>query len=43
VVEDVTVSQSAIEVDVLTDAGVHAKLRDALVTLVEFEPETVAA
>jgi NAD(P)H-dependent FMN reductase len=43
VVEDVTVSQSAIEVDVLTDADVLAKLQGAVATLVEFQPETVAA
>ena len=43
VVEDVTVSQSALEVDVLTDPAVLAKLHDAVVRLVEFQPETVAA
>jgi NAD(P)H-dependent FMN reductase len=43
VVEDVTVSQSAIEVDVLTDADVLDKLHRAIATLVEFQPETVAA
>jgi len=43
VVEDVTVSQSAIEVDVLTDPEVLAKLRDAVAKLADFEPETVAA
>ena len=37
VVEDVNVSQSSIDVDVLNDATVRAKLRDALVTLVEFD------
>ena len=39
VVEDVDVSQSSIDVDVLHDPTVEAKLRDALVTLVEFDPE----
>jgi len=43
VVEDVTVSQSAIEVDVLTDADVLDKLHRAITTLVDFRPETVAA
>ena len=43
VVEDVTVSQSAIEVDVLTDADVLAKLHGAVATLVDFQPEPVAA
>ena len=43
VVEDVTVSQSAIEIDVLTDVDVLAKLHGAVATLVEFQPETVAA
>ncbi|MDQ4053666.1 MAG: NAD(P)H-dependent oxidoreductase [Actinomycetota bacterium] len=43
VVEDVTVSQSAVEVDVLTDPEVLAKLHGAVVKLVDFEPETVAA
>jgi NAD(P)H-dependent FMN reductase len=43
VVEDVTVSQSAIEVDVLTDADVHAKLKNAVVKLVEHEPAFSAA
>ena len=43
VVEDVTVSQSAIEVDVLTDPDVIAKLNDAVAALVNFQPETVAA
>jgi len=43
VVEDVTVSQSAIEVDVLTDPEVLAKLHDAVAKLADFEPETVAA
>jgi NAD(P)H-dependent FMN reductase len=43
VVEDVTVSQSAIEVDVLTDADVLAKLNGAVAALVNFQPEIVAA
>jgi NAD(P)H-dependent FMN reductase len=43
VVEDVTVSQSAIEVDVLTDEDVLRKLHDAVARLVGFQPETVAA
>ena len=43
VVEDVTVSQSAIEVDPTTDADVRAKLLDALALLVEFAPEVSAA
>ena len=43
VLEDVTVSQPAVEVDVLTDPTVRAKLKDALVRLVEFEAEPSAA
>ncbi|GAA3674747.1 NAD(P)H-dependent oxidoreductase [Nocardioides ginsengisoli] len=43
VVEDVTVSQSALEVDVTTDADVRAKLLDALARLVDFTPEVSAA
>ncbi|TYL52154.1 NAD(P)H-dependent oxidoreductase [Nocardioides sp. BGMRC 2183] len=43
VVEDVTVSQSAIEVDPTTDPEVRAKLAAALVTLVEANAEVVAA
>ena len=43
VVEDVTVSQSAIEVDPTTDADVRAKLLDALTVLAQFEAETTAA
>ncbi len=43
VVEDVTVSQSSIDVDVLTDPEVLAKLRGAVTKLVEFQPETAAA
>lgn len=43
VVEDVTVSQSAIEVDPTTDAAVRAKLVDALARLTAFTPEASAA
>lgn len=43
VVEDVTVSQSAIDVDVLTDPEVLARLQAAVTTLVEFRPEVAAA
>jgi len=43
VVEDVTVSQSSIDVDVLGDTEVQARLDGALATLVGFAPETVAA
>ncbi len=43
VVEDVTVSQSAIEVDVLTDTEVLDRLHGAVAKLVDFQPETVAA
>ncbi|HYG93938.1 MAG TPA: NAD(P)H-dependent oxidoreductase [Nocardioides sp.] len=43
VVEDVTVSQSALEVDPLADPEVRAKLLRALVTLAEFQPEAAAA
>ncbi|AIY18336.1 NADPH-dependent FMN reductase [Pimelobacter simplex] len=43
VVEDVTVSQSAIDVDPTTDADVRAKLLDALTRLTEFTPEVSAA
>jgi NAD(P)H-dependent FMN reductase len=43
VVEDVTVSQSSIEVDVLTDPEVLGKLHDAVARLVDFQQETVAA
>lgn len=39
VVEDVNVSQSSIDVDVLHDPSVTAKLQDALRTLVDFDPE----
>jgi NAD(P)H-dependent FMN reductase len=43
VVEDVTVSQSSIDVDVLSDPEVLAKLHGAVTRLVEFEQETAAA
>jgi NAD(P)H-dependent FMN reductase len=43
VVEDVDVSQTSIDVDVLHDPQVRERLRDALVTLVEFDPQAVAA
>ncbi|WP_436699272.1 NAD(P)H-dependent oxidoreductase [Nocardioides sp. BYT-33-1] len=43
VVEDVTVSQSAIDVDPTTDAEVRAKLLDALARLAEFTPAVTAA
>ena len=43
VVEDVTVSQSAVEVDVLTDPEVLDRLNRALRTLAEYQPATVAA
>ena len=43
VVEDVTVSQSSIDVDVLTDPEVLGRLRDAVARLVDFQRETVAA
>lgn len=43
VVEDVTVSQPAVEVDPTTDAAVRAKLLDALTRLAEFTPATSAA
>lgn len=42
VVEDVTVSQSAIGVDVLTDPEIQAKLHGAVVRLVDFSAEPVA-
>jgi NAD(P)H-dependent FMN reductase len=38
VVEDVSVSQSSIDVDVLHDPDVRARLRDALETLVGYDP-----
>ncbi|MFL6021937.1 MAG: NAD(P)H-dependent oxidoreductase [Marmoricola sp.] len=43
VVEDVTVSQTSIDVDVLNDPEVQDKLRSALATLVAFEAEVSAA
>lgn len=43
VVEDVVVSQSAVEVDVLADAEVQQRLREALLTLVDAEPAARAA
>jgi NAD(P)H-dependent FMN reductase len=43
VVEDVAVSQTSIDVDVLNDPEVEAKLRAALVTLVDFDAEAAAA
>lgn len=42
VVEDVTVSQSAIGVDVLTDPEVQAKLHGAVARLVDFQPAPAA-
>jgi NAD(P)H-dependent FMN reductase len=43
VVEDVTVSQSSFEVDVLNDPQVFGRLHDAVARLVDFQQETVAA
>jgi NAD(P)H-dependent FMN reductase len=43
VVEDVTVSQSALEVDVLTDPEVLARLRAAVQTLVDYDATVAAA
>ena len=43
VVEDVTVSQSSIDVDVLTDPAVLAKLHDAVARLVDFGGDSAAA
>ena len=43
IVEDVTVSQSALEVDVLTDPEVLARLRAAVTTLVEYDASAAAA
>jgi NAD(P)H-dependent FMN reductase len=43
VVEEVTVSQSSIDVDVLSDAAVLGKLHDAVARLVGFDSATVAA
>ena len=42
VVEDVTVSQSTLEVDVLTDPKVLARLHDAVRTLVEYDNSVAA-
>jgi NAD(P)H-dependent FMN reductase len=42
VVEDVTVSQSTLEVDVLTDPKVLARLHDAVRTLVEYDTSVAA-
>jgi NAD(P)H-dependent FMN reductase len=42
VVEDVDVSQRSIDVDVLNDPEVQAKLRNALTTLVEFDAEAAS-
>jgi NAD(P)H-dependent FMN reductase len=43
VVEDISVSQTSIDVDVLNDPAVAAKLREALVTLVDFDPEAASS
>ncbi len=43
VVEDVTVSQTSINVDVLNDPEVQGRLRGAVDTLVSYEPEPSAA
>src|SRR5689334_20961094 len=43
VVEAVTVSQSSVEVDVLTDPEVLGRLHDAVARLVDFQQGTVAA
>ncbi|MCY7395921.1 MAG: NAD(P)H-dependent oxidoreductase [Nocardioides sp.] len=43
VVEDVTVSQSALDVDVLVDPAVRATLAAAVQTLADFRPEPAAA
>jgi NAD(P)H-dependent FMN reductase len=43
VVEDVTVSQSSVDVDVLSDPEVLDKLHAAVARLVDFRQETVAA
>jgi NAD(P)H-dependent FMN reductase len=43
VVEDVVVSQSSLEVDVLTDPVVRARIDEAVRVLVDAGPETVAA
>ena len=43
VVEDVTVSQSALDVDVLTDPDVLARLHEAVRTLVDYDASAAAA
>ena len=43
VVEDVDVSQTSIDVDVLNDPAVRDRLRDALVTLVDFDADAARA
>jgi len=43
VVEDATISQSSLEVDVLADSGVGQRVLAALRTLVDHEPEASAA
>jgi len=43
VVEDVTVSQSALDVDVLSDPDVLARLQRAVRTLVDFDEDAAAA
>jgi NAD(P)H-dependent FMN reductase len=43
VVEDVTVSQPSVDVDVLTDPQVLGRLQDALTRLVDFRQEPAAA
>jgi NAD(P)H-dependent FMN reductase len=43
VVEDVTISHPSVEVDPLTDPEVLGRFHEAVVKLVEFQPETAAA
>ena len=43
VVEDVTISQSSVDVDVLSNPEVLGKLHDAVTKLVDFRQETAAA
>ncbi|QYJ04495.1 NAD(P)H-dependent oxidoreductase [Nocardioides panacisoli] len=43
IVEDVTVSQPGVEVDVLADTEVHRTLRAAVQQLVDFDPDAAAA
>ena len=43
VVEDVTVSQSSVDVDVLSDPEVHQRLVDAVRALAEFDAQSSAA